>query len=105
MCQSFDARLQLHKRAKVHEPGDLSMYNAIQGIFFLDTVPWARQELLEAKANLAFFAIQSKDYDLKLLAKLHQIGGVLGSRPTHFADVQEAVDTSEIKKGSKILYV
>ena len=73
--QSFNAVLELHKRAVVGHARDLSIHAAADREPFFDTGPRIGQQLFVTQRDALAFTIKLKDLDLNVIANLNNSFG------------------------------
>ena len=98
MHQAFHAGLQLHKRAVVHQVGDLAGALGAFGEAGGDILPGIGHELLEAQGNLVVLTVEGKHLEGQLLAHGDHFLGMADALPAHVRDVQQAVQAAQVHK-------
>ena len=81
MNQPFDALLELYKRTVVSDADDASAYVCSHRIAMLSIQPGIRRQLLKAQRNPLFLVVKFENFDLNLIAHIHQIAGVSKPAP------------------------
>ena len=71
-------------------------------VLFVDVFPRTRCLLLQAQCNFFLLTVDVEDHDFHIVIDLHHLGRMINASPAHIGDVQQAIDSAEIDKRSKI---
>ncbi len=94
--QAFDALLEFDERSVVGDADDASADVRALGITVLGIEPRIGRELLESQRNALLLFVVLQNFDLNLIADVHQIFGMSEASPGHVGDVQQAIEPAEI---------
>src|SRR5215467_256832 len=100
MNQPFDTAFQFNKRAVIHQADDLTLDPGTYRVFFRHRLPRVRGQLFHAERNSLLLRIKLQYNDFDLVSHLDDFGGMADTTPGHIADMKDAIDTSQINKGS-----
>ena len=98
MNQAFDARLDLDKRAEIHESRDGAAHSLARGVFSGNGIPRMRLHLLHADGNAMLIGIDLDDLRLNLLAHGEHVRRFVNAMPGNFADVKQRVRSADLDK-------
>src|SRR5690606_30027029 len=100
--KTFHALLQLHKGAVVDEVDNLTTHAGTNRVALLDTIPWIWGGLLEAEGDTLAIAVHFDNHDIDLFTHLEHFAWVRNTAPGHIGDVEEAIETIKIDKGTVV---
>src|SRR5579864_1187901 len=100
MDQAFNALFEFDESSVVGDADDASGDMCADRITMLGVEPRIGRELLEAERDPLLFFVVLEDFDLNLIADVHQVFGVGKASPGHVGDVEQAVETAEIDEGA-----
>ena len=100
--QSFDARRQFDEGAELGRPRDDAFHHGIHREPRFDIRPRVIQQVAVVEADLARLAVDLFNLDPDLLTGLQDFAGMRDSIPTELADVNQAVQSADIDKRTKI---
>ena len=105
MRQPFDAGLELHERAEVRHSRDAARAHLAHLIGGTHRTPWIVHELLQPERDLLRRVVHTQDLHGDLIAGRDDLVGVRDARPSHFGDVEQALDAAaQVDEGAEIQY-
>ena len=102
MDEAFNARFQLDERAKVSDLSDGAGNDRFGSVPIGSRIPRIRQHTFHGQADFAFLSIDLEDLDVDFLTHAEHFTGMLNVCPGNLPNVQEAVGSTKINKGSVI---
>lgn len=96
MDQSLDAAFQFDECAVVHQADHLALHPRAHRIFLGNGMPGIGIQLFHAERNAFFLGIELEHDNFDLLANLNDLRWMVDPAPRHIADVQYAVDATQI---------
>src|SRR6185437_15072593 len=102
MDQTLDALFELDERAVVGNGEDAPAHVCADGVALNGVEPWIRRQLLKAEGDALLLLVKLEDFDLNLIADVHQIARVRQPAPAHVCDVQKAIQAAEIDEGAVV---
>ena len=72
------------------------------GVLGADVLPGAGRFLLQPEGDLFLFVIDVQNDHFQFVIDLHHLSRMVDSTPAHIGDVQQAVDSAEVNKCTKV---
>ena len=98
--QAFDSLLEFDERSVVGHADDAAADVRALWIAMLGIEPRIRRELLESQRYALLVLVVLQNFDLNLVANIHQILGMGEASPGHVGDMQQAIEAAEIDEGA-----
>jgi len=102
MYQTFDTWFQFHESTVRHQIDHAAFDFRADRVLGFDIVPRIGQFLLQTEADAFFFVIDVQYDNVDFLSDGQELGWVVDAAPAHVGDVEQAVQTVEIDKGTEI---
>ena len=100
--EALDPVFELHKSSIGQHIDNLALDAGAHGILGFDIGPGALLFLLQAQRDTLLFLVDLEDLDLHFFIDLEQLPRVTDSPPAHVGDVEKAIDSPQIHKGTKV---
>ncbi len=100
--QALDAILEFDEDTVVGNGNDLASHDGTDRVLVVGLLPGVGPNLLVAQGNPLGLGVKLEDLDLDALANLEHLGGVLDAPVAHVGDVKQAVDATQVHKGTVV---
>src|SRR5215472_16834870 len=103
--EPFDARLELHERAVIHDADDLALVLSARRVTLGSVDPGILGHLLQAQRHALLFLVELEDDEIKFLFRLDHITWMAHAPPAQVRQVQQAVDAADIHESAVVSYI
>ena len=100
--KTLDTFLDFGKTTVIGEVSHSSINSATFWVAIGNFYPWIFAQLFQTQRDPIALAVELKDFDIHFLTNFYNLAGVLDALPSHIRDVQQAINTAEINKGTVI---
>ena len=104
MQQALNAIAQIDKRAKMKHPRHMPDNRFSGNNPILHRIPRAGQKLFHAQANAPSIAVDSNNYDIDLITRLHGMTRVLDLLPGKLRYVHQAIRRAKVHEGAELAH-
>ena len=102
MNETFDAILQLDEGAVGQHVHHLACDPGTDGVLGLNVGPGALLLLLETQRDAFLLLVNLEHLHLEFLIDFEELRGMVDAAPAHVGDVEKAIDTAQVDKGTKV---
>ena len=100
--QAFDAVFQFDECPVGQHVDDFAICGAVDRELLFDVLPRTGCFLLQPQSDLFFFIVDVQDHDFDFVVYLDHLRWMADATPAHVRNVEQAVDSTEIHKGSEV---
>src|SRR5690242_18410203 len=100
--ETLNALLQLYKSTVVGNAENASTNVRTDRVALCCVEPRIRRELFESERDALLVFVELENFDVNLIADIHQIARMREASPRHIRDVQQAIKAAEVDEGSVV---